>query len=214
MDNLIFEDDNKNDILLGKRAVMLVVPFSNYNDQCQTVVNKFLTNPDILKGLVKDVLIPNDIFTVYICLINVDFDYSSNSRRLITNEVYSKTNLIINTIGVIIGDAYRNANYIPVISGKYFLTMKSVSKMVTSNSIFTVPRRKAIKLNTTSNMVDKEIIDKCREYMKSVLCIAISDYNFYKDGNRRVESIIEKTLIDVAFASFIPITNTGIITPP
>lgn len=86
--------------------------------------------------------------------------------------------------------------------------------MVTSNSIFTVPRRKAIKLNTTNNMVDKEIIDKCREYMKSVICIALSDYNFYKDGNRRVESIIEKTLIDVAFASFIPIANTGIITPP
>ena len=214
MDNLIFEVGSAKDVLTNKRAVMLIVPFSNYNDQCKTIVNKFSNHPDILRTLVKEVLIPNDIFTFYICLINVDFDYSSNSRRLITNEVYSQTNLIINTIGIIVGDAYRNANYIPIISGKYFLTMKSISKMVTSNSIFTVPRRKAIKLNANDNMIDKEIINKCREYMKTVVCITLSDYNFYKDTDRRTESIIEKTLIDITSAAFIPLDNTGIITPP
>ena len=214
MDNLIFEVGSVKDVLTNKRAVMLIVPFSNYNDQCKTIVNKFLNHPDILRTLVKDVLIPNDIFTFYICLINVDFDYSSNSRRLITNEVYSETNLIINTIGIIVGEAYRNANYITNISGKYFLTMKSISKMVTSNSIFTVPRRKAIKLNANDNMIDKEIINKCREYMKTVVCITLSDYNFYKDTDRKAESIIEKTLIDIASAAFIPLDNTGIITSP
>ena len=213
MDNLIFENGGRSDILAGKRAVMLVVPFSNYNDQCKTIVNKFLTNPNILRGLVKEVLIPNDIFTVYICLVNVDFDYSSNSRRLITNEVYSKTNFIINTVGVIVGDAYRNANFVPIISGEYFLTMKSISKMVTSNSIFTVPRRKAIKINKGDQMIDKEVLNKCREYMKSFLCIAISDFDFYNNKTDNTETIIEKTLMDVAVAAFIPLNNTGIIIP-
>jgi hypothetical protein len=211
MQNLIFEVGSVDSVLTNKRSVMIVVPFSQYKDDYVELANDFINDKSVIEKLVVNSLIPHDIYTVYICMVNVDVEYSSNSRRAITNEVYSKTNFIINKIAEIIGNAYRSSNFIPIISGKYFLTMKSVSKMVTSNSIFTVPRRKAIRLNKGSSMIDPETLDRCKEYMKSVVCIILSDSNIYENADVKTESVIEKTLIDVAVAAFIPISNTGLL---
>lgn len=198
-------DIYREQVLQRSDVAIIVIPYSYFDGEVKKFNEKLIEHIDDKSKQLVDRLLKYEVYNVYICLYNIDSTRYRINMTEANEEVTAQTNVLINEVFKGLHNAYRKAFYAPTIQGKYFKTIRSLTKIVTDSNLFGNSKRNNIKYDARKeDPVFNETIKKLLEgKLDNVCCGVITDTFSSNNGDVLEEDVFDRALWDVITYTFL-----------
>lgn len=194
-------------------TLILIVPYSlkstdiiNFNAKLSS--SKAADFKDLVNTLIS-----KEVFNLYIGVYNADNNRYRTNISDYKDQINREVKILLNTIFKNIHECYKKENHCPAIQGKYFPTLRSITKMVTDSNIFGNSRRDNIKYDArkVDPIYDEVIKAALLGKLNNVALGTIIDNEIDICSDVMSESLAEQAHWDSIVYTFVPPDNAFMI---